>query len=72
LDRVLILRRRHLEQVLAKYLAHYNLHRPARALDQLAPNDLALTPDPVEDPEPMHLRRTAVLGDLIHEYRLAA
>jgi len=35
LDRILILGRRHLEQVLAEYVAHYNEHRP-RCLDQQA------------------------------------
>ena len=41
LDRMLILGRRHLERVLAEYIAHYNDHRPHRALGQLAP----LAPD---------------------------
>ncbi len=35
LDRILILGRRHLEQVLAEYVAHYNEHRP-RCLDRQA------------------------------------
>jgi len=38
LDRMLIFGRRHLERVLAEYLAHYNGHRPHRALGQLAPS----------------------------------
>ena len=72
LDTLFILGRRHLEQVLTEYLAHYNHHRPHRALDQRAPQNLALAPVPVEDPDPVRLRRTDVLGDLIHEYRLVA
>jgi putative transposase len=72
LDRLLIFGRRHLEQVLTEYLAHYNLHRPHRALDQRAPQNPGLAPDPVEDPDPVRLRRTDVLGNLIHEYRLVA
>ncbi len=36
LDRMLILGRRHLEVVLVEYLAHYNQHRPHRALAQQA------------------------------------
>ena len=72
LDRLLIFGRRHLEQVLTEYLAHYNRHRPHRALDQRAPQNLGLAPDPVEDPDPTRLRRTEVLGGLIHEYRLVA
>ena len=72
LDRLLILGRRHLEQVLAEYLLHYNTHRPHRALDQQAPQSLGVPPEPVAEPEPMCLRRTQVLGGIIHEYRLAA
>ena len=72
LDRLLIFGRCHLEQVLTEYLADYNRHRPHRALDQRAPKNLGLTPDPVEDPDPVRLRRTEVLGGLIHEYRLVA
>jgi len=71
LDRMLILGRRHLERVLAEYIAHYNGHRPHRALGQLAP----LTKDsplPIDDPYPENLRRSDALFGLIHEYRLAA
>ncbi len=37
LDRILILGRRHLDHVLATYVAHYNEHRPYRALGQRPP-----------------------------------
>ena len=37
LDRMLIVNRRHLEQVLTEYLVHFNHHRPHRALAQAAP-----------------------------------
>ncbi|MDQ3765601.1 MAG: transposase [Actinomycetota bacterium] len=37
LDRMLILNRRHLQRVLAEYVAHFNDHRPHRALHQAAP-----------------------------------
>src|SRR5947209_12002708 len=37
LDRMLIVNRRHLETVLAEYVAHFNAHRPHRALHQAAP-----------------------------------
>jgi putative transposase len=37
LDRMLIVNRRHLETVLAKYVAHFNAHRPHRASHQAAP-----------------------------------
>jgi putative transposase len=72
LDRLLVFGRRHLEQVLTEYLAHYNRHRPHLALDQRVPQNLALAPVPVEDPDPVRLRRTDVLGGLIYEYRLVS
>jgi transposase InsO family protein len=34
LDRMLIVNQRHLEQVLAEYVDHFNGHRPHRSLDQ--------------------------------------
>jgi transposase InsO family protein len=70
LDRLLILNRRHLEQVLPAYIRHYNAHRPHRSLNQRPP-------DPGE-PEPRSLtdldriRRRDVIGGLIHEYKAAA
>jgi transposase InsO family protein len=74
LDRMLIFGRRHLERVLAEYIAHYNghrPHRPHRALGQLAP--LALdSPPPIDDPEPAGLRRNDAVFGLIHGYRLVA
>jgi transposase InsO family protein len=72
LDRLLIFGRCHLEEVLAEYLAHYNGHRPHRALDQQAPLSFGATPTPVRDPDAIGLRRTEILGGLIHEYRLVA
>jgi transposase InsO family protein len=71
LDRFLIFRRRHLEQVLAEYVAHYNEHRPHRALDQRAPGTFGVLPDPIDEPDPAQLRRNEILGGLINEYRLA-
>jgi putative transposase len=64
LDRILILGRRQLEQVLRVYRRHYNGHRPHRALHLLPPNG--------RDPTPLNararLRRRDLLGGLIHEY----
>jgi len=71
LDRILILSRRHLKQVLPEYIAHYNEHRPHRALDQRAPRSLVM-PASVHDPDSKRLRRTEVLGGLIHECRIVA
>jgi transposase InsO family protein len=72
LDHLLIFGHRHLEQVLAAHLVHYNGHRPHSALDQQAPLTLGATPNPVRGLDPMGLRRTEILGGLIHEYRLVA
>ena len=65
LDWMLILGRRHLDQVLRTYAAHYNGHRPHRARGLAAPLDGS------EDSWPIHPRevhRRSVLGGLIHEY----
>jgi len=74
LDRLLILGRRHLQHVLAAYVAHYNEHRLHRALQQRPP--LRVAP-PTDEPtsEVIELDRVCrrdLLGGLIHEYRLAA
>ncbi len=71
LDRTLIFGRRHLERVLAENVAHYNGHRPHRALGQRAPL-LPSIPPAADHPAPTLLHRSdAVLG-LIREYRLVA
>jgi putative transposase len=72
LDRILILGRRHLEQVLAEYIAHYNEHRPHRSLDQQAPLNLRVPSKPIDNPDATQMRRRDVLGGLVHEYRLVA
>jgi transposase InsO family protein len=66
LDRILIVGRRHLEQVLRVYRRHYNEHRPHRALHLLPPDG---QPTPTAAAE--HLRRSDLLGGLIHEYEAA-
>jgi transposase InsO family protein len=72
LDRLLIFNRGHLEQALAEYVEHYNEHRPHRALDQRAPETSGPAPNPFREPDPLQLRRSEILGGLIHEYRLVA
>jgi putative transposase len=70
LDHVLIYGRRHLEQVLRDYLAHYNEERPHRGLDLAVPAG-----DRPRDPPATTgtvVERQDVLGGLIHEYRRAA
>jgi putative transposase len=69
LDRILIVNRRHLETVLAEYVAHFNDHRPHRALRQAAP--LRPLPQSASPPD-LHLRRRDRLGGLIHEYAQVA
>ena len=71
LDRMLIFGRRHLEQVLAAYVVHYNEQRPHRSLGQLAPLTMD-SPAPVCDPKPAELHRSNGAFGLIHEYRLVA
>jgi tetratricopeptide (TPR) repeat protein len=72
LDWLLILGRRHLEQVLRVFVAHYNGHRPHRALN-LTPPDRAAGTLRAPNASPLQkLRRTDRLGGLIHEYSLAA
>ncbi|MFZ0170733.1 MAG: integrase core domain-containing protein [Acidimicrobiales bacterium] len=66
-----LLGRRHLEVVLAEYVEHYNRHRPHRSLNQRSPSNADAPPTPIGDISPTHLRRTDVLGGLIHEYMVA-
>jgi putative transposase len=75
LDRLLIVGRRHLHRVLARYTLHYNEHRPHRALGQRPP----LTQPPPCGERPIadvidldRVRRRDLLGGLIHEYQRAA
>lgn len=69
LDLMLILDRRHLETVLAEYVAHFNSHRPHRTLNQAAP----LQPlPPAASPSHLRVRRRDRLGGLIHEYSQVA
>jgi transposase InsO family protein len=69
LDRMLIINHRHLMTVLTEYVAHFNHHRPHRALNQAAP--LKSLPPPAA-PFQLHLRRRDLLGGLIHEYAQVA
>ena len=71
LDRLLIVSRRHLEQVMRVYLEHYNAHRPHRSLDQRAPaNPVPVKFQGVVDIGAVYRRDR--LGGLIHEYEIAA
>lgn len=65
LDWILVLGRRHLEQVLRSYLCHYNRGRPHRGLRCGVPDGPA---PPLRPAPPCQVRRRDVLGGLIHEY----
>jgi putative transposase len=69
LDRMLIVGRRQLETMLAGYVAHYNEHRPHRALGQAPPLGVASSAAPPAD---MRVVRVDRLGGLIHEYSQVA
>jgi putative transposase len=64
LDHLLVFGRRHLEQVVRDYAAHYNAERPHRSLELVPP---AGSPRSRGSPPSSVLRRD-VLGGLIHEY----
>jgi putative transposase len=69
LDRMLVVGQRQLETVLADYVAHYNEHRPHRALGQASP--LGAVP-PSAPGANMRVVRLDRLGGLVHEYAQAA
>lgn len=69
LDHLLIVGRRHLEQVLRDYLAHYNGQRPHRSLALATPTG---QPPPGRGSPPAHVCRRDLLGGVIHEYYAAA
>jgi putative transposase len=71
LDGILILRRRHLEQVLRVYTRHYNEHRPHRAL-RLAPPSGGNNVPVDHTSDASTVRCSDLLGGLIHEYQRAA
>jgi putative transposase len=66
---MLIFSERQLYHVLAQHEAHYNTHRPHRALDQRSAT--ARIPAPLPGSE-IVVRRVEILGGLINEYRSAA
>ncbi len=63
LDWLLIIGRRHLEQVLRTYIQHYNQERPHRGLALQPPE-----PVRVKRPRSGDVRRRDHLGGLLHEY----
>jgi transposase InsO family protein len=71
LDWLLIIGRCHLEQVLRRYVEHYNRHRPHRALG-LEPPAPSTGLTLVGEARRARVRRRDLLGGLLHEYRQAA
>jgi putative transposase len=71
LDWLLIVGRRHLDQVLRVYVGHYNQHRPHRALG-LEPPDPAAGFRIIAEDHRARVHRRDLLGGLLHEYRRAA
>jgi putative transposase len=72
LDRLLIFSRRQLEYVLRTYADHYNRHRPHRSLALRPPERGSRSATPIRAPHHLQLKRTDLLGGLIHEYEHAA
>jgi putative transposase len=71
LDWLLIVGRRHLEQVLRVDIKHYNQHRPHRAL-RLEPPAPPADPDAADEARRGGIRRHDLLGGLLQEYQRAA
>jgi len=69
LDRMLICGRRHLQSVLATYVAHYNAHR---SLGQRPPDPRARPVASAASPPLGRIRRQRILGGLINEYEQVA
>jgi transposase InsO family protein len=69
LDRILIVGRRQLEQVVRAYIRHHNEHRPHRSLEQHPP---LAKPPPAAEPPPNQIGRRDRLGGLLHEYHAIA
>ena len=69
LDRLLITGEQHLRLVLREYAAHYNLHRPHRALQQGPPAGRPRQPSVGTN---IRVLRQDRLGGLIHEYSQVA
>lgn len=71
LDWLLILDQRHPERVLAAFIAHYNVHRPHRAL-ALSPPQPICHPASASATSELGVRRCDRFGGVIHEYFVAA
>ena len=68
LDRTLIWNQRQLHALLTEYVEHYNRHRPHRSLHNTAPK----APEVAVFDRDRPVKKRAVCGGLINEYRQAA
>jgi putative transposase len=71
-DRMLITGPRHLHAVLDEYVAHYNQHRPHRALNLRPPDNDDITTAAVTDLITARKQRRKILGGLISVYQQEA
>jgi hypothetical protein len=72
LDRILIVNERHLRQILAVYLHHFNNVRPHRTLAQLTPAQAETQPTQVINLADYQIRRRTILDRLTSEYQISA
>jgi putative transposase len=69
LDYVFVFNERHLQTVLAEYVAYFNVWRPHRSIGQRAP---CVVPQPAAQEQGSKIIAKPVLGGLHHVYRRAA
>ena len=72
LDWLLILNDQHLERILDVFVAHYNGHRPHRALALTPPRPTRPPVAPATEWGEARVQRRDRLGGVVHEYVLAA
>jgi putative transposase len=72
LDWMLVWNQHHLNDVLAKYVAHYNTARPHRGLSLDMPAADGPPSAPASVAQVRRIERVDLLGGLVHEYRHAA
>jgi putative transposase len=72
LDWLLLLNHQHLERVLEVFVEHYDGHRPHRALALTPPHPTGPPVSPVTEWGEARVQRRDRLGDVVHEYVLAA
>jgi transposase InsO family protein len=72
LDRILIVKQRHLRRILTVYLRHFNTARPHRTLAHLSPAQAETRPPEPIDLADYKVRRRPVLDGLTSEYEIAS